>query len=91
MCSICFNENKKYRNLTCSCGHTFHKKCINKWLKTENTCPLCRKIINNNHQTTQQHTTNMHGDAYIYMPITISVSSDMPFDLDMFMQSIITT
>jgi len=87
MCSICFNENKKYRNLTCSCGHTFHKKCINKWLKAENTCPLCRKIINNNHQTTQLLDTHM----YMHIPITITVSSDMPFDLDMFMQSIITT
>ena len=45
MCSICLNENKKYRNLTCSCGHTFHKKCINRWLKNNNTCPLCKRVI----------------------------------------------
>ena len=45
MCSICLNENKKYRNLTCSCGHTFHKKCINRWLKDNNTCPLCKRVI----------------------------------------------
>ena len=45
MCSICLNENKKYRNLTCSCGHTFHKKCIKRWLKNNNTCPLCKRVI----------------------------------------------
>ena len=44
-CSICLNENKKYRNLTCSCGHTFHKKCINRWLNSNNDCPLCKRII----------------------------------------------
>ena len=45
MCSICLNENKKYRNLTCSCAHTFHKKCINRWLNNNNTCPLCKRVI----------------------------------------------
>ena len=42
-CSICLNEIKKEED-TCliPCGHMFHDKCINKWLDTNNTCPVCR-------------------------------------------------
>lgn len=27
------------------CGHFFHRECAITWLKTRNTCPLCRTII----------------------------------------------
>jgi RING-box protein 1 len=23
------------------CGHTYHTECINPWLKTHKTCPIC--------------------------------------------------
>ena len=45
MCSICLVDNPKYRNLTCCCGHQFHKKCINRWLKKNDSCPICREVI----------------------------------------------
>ncbi|CAN4098035.1 unnamed protein product [Withania somnifera] len=28
-----------------ACGHTFHMDCIDHWLATHNTCPLCRLSI----------------------------------------------
>lgn len=45
-CSICYEEMtigyksaKKLKN----CSHTFHKKCLQKWVDMEKrTCPLCR-------------------------------------------------
>ena len=45
-CSICLDKYKvgEYkRKLTC--GHKFHKKCIDKWFKYSNDfrCPICRK------------------------------------------------
>jgi len=44
-CSICLNEiSLKYLNTT-SCGHTFHKKCINKWIIQRNNCPNCRFVF----------------------------------------------
>ncbi len=46
LCSIChcnYNINEYKRNL--DCNHVYHKKCIDKWLKTNLNCPMCRKDI----------------------------------------------
>ena len=42
-CSICkekFKENEYKRDM--ECGHVYHKKCIDKWLKVKYNCPMCR-------------------------------------------------
>lgn len=43
-CFIClqkYNKKEYKRTLKC-CNHYFHKKCIDKWLKTNSCCPLCK-------------------------------------------------
>lgn len=43
-CSICMElmTTRNYREL--SCGHLFHKKCLEKWKQEGNrTCPMCRQ------------------------------------------------
>jgi hypothetical protein len=30
---------------TRACGHIFHTKCLQKWLSTKHTCPMCRKTL----------------------------------------------
>ena len=37
------NSNETIKTLECS--HQFHTLCINEWLKGNNTCPLCRNVI----------------------------------------------
>jgi len=47
-CSICLENYKNNEIIRCihdSYECSFHKKCINKWFKINNTCPNCRKII----------------------------------------------
>lgn len=44
LCSICLDEDEialqeMYKT---SCGHKFHKSCIESWLKKQRTCPACR-------------------------------------------------
>ena len=43
-CSICLEEYEvgTYKR-ELSCSHTFHKKCIDKWLLNSNCCPLCKR------------------------------------------------
>lgn len=40
-CCICLGEIEK---TICSlkCNHKFHKKCVEDWLETNPTCPVCR-------------------------------------------------
>jgi WD40 repeat protein len=52
-CSICFEPFDSPQNgpgeedtVTANCYHRFHRKCINKWLAVQRSCPVCRKTIN---------------------------------------------
>lgn len=42
-CPICLESLDKI--YTTSCNHEFHEDCINQWLETTNTCPMCRHIL----------------------------------------------
>lgn len=44
-CSICLTNCSPKQLKTLPCEHQFHKKCVNKWLKKNNSCPLCRAVI----------------------------------------------
>lgn len=46
-CAICMEklfgkENKEAVVKETPCGHRYHGKCIEKWLKKHQSCPLCR-------------------------------------------------
>lgn len=46
-CAVClsqFKENEELRVLP-NCKHMFHPSCIDNWLRSHPTCPLCRSII----------------------------------------------
>ena len=43
-CCICLDKNTTEWVRT-PCDHEFHKKCINDWYKTKNTCPICRSNL----------------------------------------------
>jgi hypothetical protein len=47
-CHICFHkfEKRQFKRHLPNCKHFYHKKCIDKWLKINARCPICRdKLI----------------------------------------------
>ncbi|XP_059162624.1 uncharacterized protein LOC131946010 [Physella acuta] len=45
-CNIClteYEEGEELRNLPCS--HEFHSGCVDQWLLTNRTCPVCRSEV----------------------------------------------
>jgi hypothetical protein len=45
-CIICLDKYVKNDTLIeLSCTHNFHEACILPWIKDNNTCPHCRRII----------------------------------------------
>jgi len=47
-CAICIDEFKsgdKIIPLPCDLRHQYHEKCIKDWLKSNNICPICRKVL----------------------------------------------
>ena len=49
-CSVCidnFDTTEKDVVKLKNCNHIFHKECIDKWIKINRTCPICRKDVVN--------------------------------------------
>ena len=50
-CVICLLPTNTNKSVTLFCGHRFHMKCINRWIKTqfgyspEPGCPICKERI----------------------------------------------
>lgn len=54
-CIICREEMEAAKKL--ACGHIFHARCLQSWLKRQLSCPTCRATIdvNNNSQANPNH------------------------------------
>ncbi|KAJ4895015.1 RING-H2 finger protein ATL7 [Raphanus sativus] len=58
LCSVCLGDyqaDEKLQQIP-SCGHTFHMDCIDLWLTSHTTCPLCRLTLipTHSHQTQEE-------------------------------------
>ncbi|MGH0140365.1 UNVERIFIED_CONTAM: hypothetical protein FKN15_042106 [Acipenser sinensis] len=43
LCVVCFSDFESRQLLrVLPCNHEFHAKCVDKWLKSNRTCPICR-------------------------------------------------
>lgn len=44
-CSICYSKIKGKHFYKLHCDHFFHENCIKPWIDKRNSCPLCRKVV----------------------------------------------
>ena len=60
-CTICLERmyiNDTQYIFATDCDHYFHTKCIVKWLKDNNTCPICRNRITINLENNKDNNIN---------------------------------
>ncbi|CAL8330920.1 unnamed protein product [Gadus morhua 'NCC'] len=51
LCVVCFCDFECRQLLrVLPCNHEFHAKCVDKWLKTNRTCPICRADASDVHR-----------------------------------------
>ncbi|XP_071255540.1 RING finger protein 44-like isoform X2 [Salvelinus alpinus] len=51
LCVVCFSDFECRQLLrVLPCNHEFHAKCVDKWLKTNRTCPICRATASEVHR-----------------------------------------
>lgn len=50
-CVVCLGELSEMTACELRCGHRFHKRCIEKWLRKASRpcCPLCQKVVQRVH------------------------------------------
>lgn len=47
-CAICLSEFEIGCQIkTLPCAHKYHVDCIDKWLETQNKCPICKHHVDN--------------------------------------------
>ena len=44
-CLICLDDLSTHKITTLVCDHTFHYRCISKWMSIRKTCPVCSTIV----------------------------------------------
>ena len=67
-CSICVNQIEHFEECCMiSCKHSYHKKCIDRWLNIKKNCPICRtdcmKYDKEKKEFIKQHNSNIIGES----------------------------
>jgi hypothetical protein len=61
-------NNKIHYIKTCNCEGYIHKKCLDKWYDTTNSCPICRTVITKLEPVTSKiFSSNLYiGISYVF-------------------------
>ena len=55
MCTICqFNYEVEEEYIILPCLHRFHFECVAEWFKRKNTCPICKRKVQEGEQEEEE-------------------------------------
>lgn len=76
-CAVCINkfEDSEALRLLPRCKHAFHSSCIDQWLKSHSSCPLCRYKFNPSDLTSFAHSLSLRFSQRI--PSNISEDANL--------------
>lgn len=87
-CAVCvseFEENEMLRWLP-KCDHVFHPECIDPWLASHSTCPLCRanlsQIIESTQLTEERNSTADVCEVRNQNQISVTVDGNQQIDTE---------
>jgi hypothetical protein len=80
-CSICLSDYKESEvvRVIPNCGHMFHTDCIDQWLRSHATCPICRISPQNLPTLLPQRTLNPTRSSISIPSVTQLASGHLPF------------
>ena len=69
VCCICianYENDDELRELPCS--HLFHKECVDKWLKINSLCPLCKNEVDGNaaEPLNEENASQQRGESRVH-------------------------
>ncbi|KAF7136335.1 hypothetical protein RHSIM_Rhsim08G0014000 [Rhododendron simsii] len=87
-CAVCvseFEDNERLRLLP-KCDHAFHPECIDPWLASHSTCPICRANLSQGIESTQSKEERMSrpelSEVQNQNQISITVDENQRMDTD---------
>jgi len=78
-CVICLDK-KDNEMETLPCNHSFHKVCIDRW-RHNNTCPICREVINNDIYCIYRHYRFPRGHQRFYIILLSTLTEILLYNL----------
>jgi len=77
-CPICMERVPRARGARLeTCGHVFHRGCISKWLKLNNSCPKCRAPVRLfQGRRLQDRNLIRQGEEELVLPYTVMVCEE---------------
>jgi len=75
-CTICIEDMCKGEKASVlPCNHFFHGECVTPWLKKHNTCPVCRRSIEQEETNATDKMTGVQGESAVAADATATRES----------------